>query len=412
MSIDQLLSDAARAVAADVTPPDVDLGAVRRGARLRRRRAQAAALGAVAAVVVVAGALVVDGRPDSTPQPVEPVPTPSRTAEPTVVEPGWSPDSLAAEEVVEAPRATPVVVGVAPGDPDTRFALWTLSGRVGAAVTTDGYRTTTYASAPFGPDPAFQLLSPRDDLFLLSHVNQGEQWLVGTDGTVRRVSRVRREVLPEDERLWFQCSSDGGWRSTWCALDPESAQASVWPPAWDGSAIPPGPGRTPWGANPEPRAVGSTGRLEVWWGTGGSRQVRTLATAAYGDYVLDCPAGLMALWSVQSPGSGIDIHTSTDGGATWQATSYDAPTADQWWKVRCAADGSFLAVDSERGMVVWRAATTDSAFREVFRAPGPATSIGLADLHTVDGRALATGVDVAAVSDDSGLTWTSTEDWR
>lgn len=411
MSLDQILGDAARGLAADLVPPEVDLAALHRGARARRRRTQAAVVAAVALAAVTTGALLVDRDPDSTPQPVVPVPTPTMTPTPTEVEPGWSPDSVSARDVVMDARARATATGVAAGDPDTRLAIWSVAGRTGVAVTTDGYRTTAYASVPRLQAGAYQVLSPRDDLFLLSHVNHTEEWLVGADGSVREVDRVRREVLPRDERLWFQCA-DGGWRSTWCALDPEAAKAYVWPEAWDGSAVPPETGATPWGANPEPRSVGATGRLEVWWGTGGERQVRTLADAQYGDYVLDCPSGVMALWSVASPGGEVSIHSSTDDGVTWQVRSYVAPTADQWWKVRCAADGSFIAVDSERGTVVWRAGRTDDAFRQVLAAPGSAASIGVADVRTVDGRVLASGEGVVAISDDAGSTWTRLEDWR
>ena len=414
MSLDQILGDAARGLARDVVPPEVDLGAVHRGARARRRRTQAAVVAAAALAAVTTGALLVDGRPDSSPEPVVPVPTPTSTptGTPAPTEPGWVPDSVSAREIVRAERATAVATGVAAGDGDARLAIWAASGRTAVAVTADAYRTATYVAVPGDASATFAVLSPRDDLFLLSHVNQTEEWLVGTDGSVRGVDRVRREVLPQDERLWFRCAEDGGWRSTWCALDPDAATAYVWPEAWDGSAVPPGKGVTPWGANPEPRSVGGTGRLEVWWGSGSEREVRTLATAQFGDYVLDCPSDRMALWSVAAPGAGVDIHSSSDGGATWQVTSYDAPTADQWWKVRCAADGSFLAVDSERGTTVWRASPSDDAFRQVFSAPGSDASLGVADLHTVDGRAVATGGGVVAISTDSGVTWTRMEDWR
>ena len=409
MSIDQLLGDAARRVAADVAPPDVDLGAVRHRAQVRRRRARVAVVAAVSVAVVATGAALVDVRPDSAPGPVRPVPTPTPTQD-TPVEPDRSPGSATARDVVRAAGARPTMVGVDAGDPDTRLAVWTVQGRTGAALTTDGYRTTAYVRAPWAPGE-FQVLSPRDGVFLVSHVNHDVQWLVESDGTVRRVARVRLEVLPDDERLWFQCSV-GGWRSTWCALDPEEATAYVWPDAWDGSAVHPGNGATPWGANPEPRAVGSTGQLEVWWGSGPDRQVRVLAEAQYGDYVLDCPPDLMALWSVASPGAGVSIHTSTDGGDTWDVATYAAPGADLWWRVRCAADGSFLAVDSERGVVVWRAERSDDAFRRVFEAAGSAASLGAADLRTVGGTAVASGTGVLATSEDSGLTWTRVEEWR
>ena len=415
MSLDQVLRDAARGVAGDVVPPEVDLGAVHRGARVRRRRTRVAVAAVATLVVVTTGALLVDGRPGSSPQPVVPVPTPTSTPTGTPTqdeEPRWSPEALSARDVVLDERARASATGVAVGDRDTRLAIWAAGGRTGVAVTTDAYATTTYVSVPQLQADAYRVLSPRDDVFLLSHVNHTDEWLVGADGEVRSVDRVRDEVLPADERLWFQCATDEGWRSTWCALEPDSATAYVWPDAWDGSAVPPGSAVTPWGTNPEPRSVGGTGRLEVWWGSGGGQQVRTLATAQFGDYVLDCPTDLMALWSVTAPGEGVDVHTSSDGGASWQVTSYAAPTADQWWKVRCAPDGSFVAVDSERGTTVWRAASGDDSFRQVLAAPGAAASIGGADVRTVDGRLLASGEGVGAISDDAGATWTRLEDWR
>jgi hypothetical protein len=158
--------------------------------------------------------------------------------------------------------------------------------------------------------------------------------------------------------------------------------------------------------------VGSTGLLEAWWGTGSQRVVETLASARNGDYVLGCPPDVMALWSVGSAGGAVDIHTSRDGGGSWQVSTFEAPAPDQWWSVRCGPDGSFLAVDSESGMTVWRADQAGDSFREVFSAPGTPGSIGTADLRVQDGRVFASGDGVVAFSDDAGRTWTRVRTWR
>lgn len=404
MSLDQRLSQAARRVAHDLTPPEIDLGAVRSRARSKRRRTAALAGTVAVLAIVAAGAALDQGRPTSAPVPVVPAPTPSP------IGPGWTPDTITAEEIVKAADAKATAVGVALDDTDTRLAIWTSVGYAGVALTTDGYRTATYTSIPGTELGGFRVIGLPGGLFLVT--NPGDtDWLVGVDGTVRPVVRAHGEVPATDDALWFACN-DGGWRDTWCSLDPSTARASVWPRAWNGSAVPPQGGAKPWGANPEPRAVGNTGLLEAWWVSSSGRQVRTLTAARYGDYVLGCPSDLMALWSTGADGSTVDLHTSRDRGATWQVSSYRTVDADQWWKVRCAPDGGYLAVDSERGAVVWRAEKGDDAFRKVYDAPGTAESIGSAELWTTDGRVFVSGEGVVAISVDSGKTWTRVSTWR
>jgi hypothetical protein len=407
MSLEQLLRDAAHGIGDGLAPTEVDLGRVRARAQASRRRTTALAA-AAAVLAVVAGASIAEGRLDSSPQPVKPnptpvLPTPSPTSSPSRVPPK---DAALAEEIVRSGQATVGVVGVSDADPDTRLAIWRAAGGSAITVTTDGFRTATYTTGP----RLRQMVRARsitDDLFLLSDINDTVELLVGTDGSVREVRRMTGQERAADDRFWYQCNGGELWRSTWCALDPTTATASMWPEAWDGSAVPPIAGAEPWGANPRPRSVGATGQLEVWWGSGGERQVRTLASATYGDYVLDCPADVMALWS--SSGGAVTIHTSRDGGANWETETYEA-SADQWWKVRCAPDGSYLSFDSERGTTVWH--TQGGAFRQVLAADGSAGSIGNADLWTYDDVAIASGQGLGAISDDSGLTWTRIEKWR
>lgn len=410
MSLDQRLSQAARRMTDGITPPEVDLGAVRARARRSQRRTAVLAIAATVLTVGATGAVVVGGRDDAAPLPADPSPSPSPSVvETTSTQAPWSPDSITAEEVVNDPDARPRGVGVAAGDPDVRLSIWATSADSAIAVTTDGYRTTTYASAPVA-DGELNVSSPRDDLFLLSKVNKDKEWLVGVDGTVRRVARVRGEVAPDDPRLWFQCS-DGGWRYTWCALDPDRATAHVWPGRWDGSAVPPGEGAFPWGANPEPRAVGSTGQLEAWWDTGSGRSVRTLASADNGDYVLECRPDLMALWSHASGTSTVEIHVSRDRGATWQVSSYEASAADLWWQVRCLPDGSFLASSGEEGLALWRAEESGDTFRRVFKAPGESTP-GSVTTWTPGDRDSIAAAGIAASTTDDGRTWTAGRTWR
>ena len=158
--------------------------------------------------------------------------------------------------------------------------------------------------------------SPEGRRFLVTDQSNGGEWLVDVAGNVRRVTRVATEFRPADPRLWFQ--RPGHWRSTWCALDPDSANAYAWPRAWDGSAASPAVGDPPWGANPEPRATSSSGRLEAWWDTDRGRQVRTLAVAHEGDYILDSPSGEMAYWARPDGADTVELHISRNRGADWE----------------------------------------------------------------------------------------------
>jgi hypothetical protein len=407
MSLDNLLTAAAREVALGVAPPQVDLEAVRAGARRRHRRTTVLVAAATVATAVLGGIVVTNGRLSDAPDPVTPIPTITPT-DPAPTESVWVPDSITPEQIVRADDARPVAAAISAGDPDTRLSIWHSAGYSAIAVTADGYETVTYGAIAGVRPSNLEILSPGEGLFLLTGVNHDEHSLVGADGTVRRLAMVHKQVEPGDDRLWFQCA-DEGWRYTWCALDPDTATAYVWPKAWDGSAVPPGPGVQPWGANPEPRAVGSTGVLEAWWGAGPDRQTRALGAAEAGDYVLGCAPGLMALWSLDS--GTIDIHTSRDGGATWQVASYAAPQSDIWWQVRCLPDGSWLASSGHGGLSLWRASASGHDFEKVFEASGPEGSGFAAVANQRDPYTIASG-GIAAYSTDEGRSWTKVESGR
>ena len=74
MSLDHRLTEAARHVAEQVEPPEVDLGAVRGRARADRRRTIALTVAAAAAAVALAGIplLTAGGRDSTAPQPAAP----------------------------------------------------------------------------------------------------------------------------------------------------------------------------------------------------------------------------------------------------------------------------------------------------------------------------------------------------
>jgi hypothetical protein len=332
------------------------------------------------------------------------VPTPSSSP--------WTPASVTPQDVVTAQGAVLRSVGLAAGDTGTRLALWSDGGSVGLVLTRDGFTTSTYADVPFryGGEVGLtdvRVSSPRDDLFLVQAGNASVEWLVGVDGRIRHVTRVDSERMPRDPRLWFPC--EGSWRATWCALDPDTATAYRWS-AWDGSAVPPGAGVTPWGANPKPRSTYSSGRLEAWWGFGGGRRLHTLAAVRQGDYVLGCRPDLMALWSSASGSGTLKIHTSRDGGASWQVASHLASGVDPSWQVRCMPDGAFLVFSDK---AVWRAEASSGPLHKVLEVAGGLTAPdGGVQLQLLGDRAVLTGRGVAAVSQDAGRTWTTIQRWR
>ena len=423
MTLDRRLTESAHQVVERLTPPTMDVGAIR--ARARRNRRRSALLTAAATLVAVGavGAGVVAVRDTAAPGPVEPAPGPVETLTTTAPEqPNAFPTSMSSEEVVNDPRSDLWTAAVAPSDPATRISMWLIQCDrpcpdqgpfefTGAALTTDGYATTTYFRPPFSLGVDLTVSSPRSGLFLVVDQSNGGEWLIDEDGIVRTVAWVDSELRPTDPRLWFQCPSR--WRHTWCALDPDTATAYMWPRAWDGSAVRPGMGDRPWGANPEPRATGSSGRLEAWWDTTRGRQLKTLAMVHEGDYILDTPPGEMAYWS-QPDGTGtVDLHTSRDGGGSWEVDTREAPDFPEGMQVRRSPDGAYLATSTYPQLIVWRAEATGGPFRMVYeQAPTSGANTSGAGLWTQDDLVYATANATVAVSHDDGLTWRTIETWR
>jgi hypothetical protein len=278
------------------------------------------------------------------------------------------------------------------------------------ALTADGYRTTTYAPVPLGANRVVS--SPRDGVFLLSD-GSGKEWLVDVKGSVRRVRRVLgTEYVPADPRLWFQCVY-GSWRSRWCSLDLRTATAHVSSKQWGGSAVRPGLGAQPWGAHPEPRTAFSTGRLEAWWYTDRGRQVRTLARAHDGDYILGTAPGAMAFWAPGARSGTVDIHTSRNGGADWKVETRAVPGtgSSRMRVVTRSPDGALLMCTADDLLVVSRAEASGGPFRKVYVTSSfgdePCSGVGIQG-----GLVYVNAGDVAAVSKDGGRTWTTIRTWR
>lgn len=100
MNLDQRLSDAARRIAAETDPPEVDLDAIRGQARANRRRTLALSAAAAAVAVIVAGTAVVNRDPSATPvRPADPV---------EILPPGDTGCAPQREDPVAAPTGTAI----------------------------------------------------------------------------------------------------------------------------------------------------------------------------------------------------------------------------------------------------------------------------------------------------------------
>lgn len=427
--LDRLLRpDLSHAAAEAARPPDFN-SIVQRGMQRSRTHAVLVAAGAAALVAVIGvGSWIVASPDDTDPSPA-PSPTPSLSpSSPTTEasEPDRSPTSMTPEEVVNDPGAVVYTTAVSPVDPDVRLAIWSalckecpkqqVTGRrptlSAIALTTDAYETTTYVTneIPLGVD--LHVSSPRDDLFLVSEMSNGGEWLVDLDGAVRPVTRIDQEIAPDDPRLWFHCYA-GDWRFYWCSLDPDSATAYVWPESWSGSAVRPGVGESPWGAHPDPdsRSAGIED-LVAWWDDESGRQTQTLADFyPHGDFIAGSPPGEFAYWAWQEGSDTVDLHTSRDGGATWQIETRTTPGFNAWTQIIRSPDGALIAYSIFPQLVVWRAEASEGSFQQVFEAPSAHETSG-SGLWTQDGLLYANATGVAAVSDDYGRSWTAIENWR
>ena len=423
-----------RRLADRVTPPPYE--AITAAARRRdRRSAVTTTMVALTTVcLVTVGVLVVREMDSSVPEPVRPpvtspTPAPSEKSKPSRRAEPQSLESMTPEEVVTAadaelrggrggprrPRRQDLGVArpvpLVPGQAGRTRRLPGPPTYTGMALTTDGYETATYARHSFS-SLLSAVHSPRDDVFLVTDLGNGREWLVDLDGTVRRVERVETEIRPSDPRLWFECARAGGWVTTWCSLDVDAATTYVWPEEWNRSAVSPNSGEEPWGWSPasegtyeDPGVV-----VEAWWYENGVRHRRVLATDARGDVVHGSPAGDLAYWTWQVGDSTVDLLTSQDRGATWDGETRAAPAFKRWVRMTRSPDGALLAWMVYPHLVVWRAEASGGGFHKVLEVHGLELAGG--GLWTQDGLVYANGSGTAALSEDGGLTWSFIETWR
>jgi hypothetical protein len=181
---------------------------------------------------------------------------------------------------------------------------------------------------------------------------------------------------------------------------------------WAGSAVRPGLGVLPWGANPEPRSAYLTGQLEAWWYTAQGRQLHTVAEAHDGDYILGTPPGDLAFWAPGTKKGTLDIHVSHDGGAHWSVETHAAPgPAGGARRLTRAADGALLMCSATGSVTISRAEADGGPFRQVFTKPASGDDL-CAGFGTQGNLAYLYAGDTAAISRDGGRTWTAIDTWR
>jgi hypothetical protein len=282
------------------------------------------------------------------------------------------------------------------------------------ALTTDGYASATYVESPFGHGRDLQVASPAPDMFLLHDESNGGAFLIGTDGVVRRVSRVDTPMQPTDPRLWFQClSAVRPDEPTWCALDPEQSTAYPMDGSWGNGldASRPDAGEEPWGIR-----LGSGDTLEAWWDVGGARPWRPLPGSRTGSVgvVRSPPGGGPMWWSWPDGSQTLDLLVGRDRSAPWQVVARAAPqTYSAYVALNGTPDGGLLAVRSWPRTQIWRADDLEAdAFSLVYDAgpapenPGDADTVLVGDeIRIIDGAA-------TVVSSDQGRTWTNVSTWR
>ena len=363
--------------------------------------------------------------------PRSPLPSPTVSEEPKPSEKAapQSLESMTPEEVVTAPDAELEAVAVAPGDPDVRISMWHAlchwcpdrpDGRggilgpptfTGMAITTDGYATATYVRHPFS-GVLSAVHSPRDDLFLVTDHRQRPEWLVGLDGTVRRVERIDDELRPTDPRLWFECGRAGRLDDHLVLARPGCSDG----PRLAGGVEPfgraPAHRRASRGAGPR-RAPGRTRTPGRRRGLVGRRRRQAEARARRrrpGRRRPRVPAGDLAYWTWQLGADKVDLHTGRRPGSNLDRRDSCGP-----WVQPMDGDDSFARwrtarLDDYPHLVVWRAEASGGGFRRVHEARGP--ELAGAGLWTQDDVVYANGSGTAAVSDDGGLTWTTIQSWR
>ncbi|WP_107705633.1 beta propeller repeat protein [Nocardioides allogilvus] len=163
---------------------------------------------------------------DPTPPPPAPTPTPTATGSVVL-------DRPSPEEIVDDPASVLREVQVAPGDPDTRVALWSTCfadgcgpRRLAIAVTADGFRTRTLADATW--HHAFVRLSAGGEVVVLDYQRGLSLDVVRADGSVLPVDMVK-DVAPVARGEVVAGMVFRPARNRFWATDPATATAHLVP---------------------------------------------------------------------------------------------------------------------------------------------------------------------------------------
>jgi len=425
--------DELRGLTGVIRPPSLD--AIVSTSRRRRRRGMVTAVSVAATVALFAGggALLTGYDDRSAPPAQDPTPGP-----------------MTPEGIVIGEDSRLVQAATSLDDLDVRVAVWeadcpecdesdVTSPTVSAlALTTDGFASTTYVDSPAGsyrkPDGLGEfrgpwIESPAEGLFLIVDTEKPGEWLVGTDGTVRRVERVTSPVAPSDPRLWFRCypaETPAAWNGVsylnpahmfpWCALDPDSATAYQWPARWNGSVPLPVSGEQPWGIDDRWQPT------FAWWEVNGQRQRRFLADSpedARGK-VWNPPTGGPLFFTRYGDEPEMDLLLPSEGGDPQIVTrdAPDGPSSGEFDLMTGTPDGALLAVQTYPETAIWRTEDLDSGnFELVYEFatttdPEPIQSAWAHEPTIVGDQIHLTTPRGAVMSDDDGRTWTEITTWR
>ncbi len=433
----------------------------RRIDRERRRRAAAVVAAATVVVVVVAwGAVALGGLTSRTPDPADshrPQPGPTRSESDRPVErfrPAEGTERLTPRQTVLSYNAVLVHAAAAFGDPDVRVSLWETTCLAcppcpdcrahpsfrALALTTDGYRTTTYLRPVQNNVQSITRIG--HDGFLLNDELNAWQRLLTSDGRLRRVRMVDEQRAPDDPRLVFQCDRNltdpvkgyANGQSGWCVLDVRSATASPLPATWvvGRSMGRPTLGQRPWGIEyvyPTPRS----GYDRAWWVDSGERRYAELPRSPRNVPVAslsDDDAPTYFHWPLWSDRVDVFLVSERSGGLR--------KVASRPWLPLTRAEMSEAGHPEEIGLDVSFARTPDGgllawSYRELTTRPGltvwRADSLTRGEFATVyeGGRQVLSeprlGLDLAVhdgrihldtlVSEDDGRTWTEpVTTWR
>jgi hypothetical protein len=461
MTVDDLRELAHLADGVDGHSPDRLAEVHRRIERARRRRAASAVATAVLVVLaVVAGSFTLADLTGRTPDPADshrPTPSPTRSETERPVErfhPEEGTNRLTPRQTVLSYNAVLLQAVTAFDDPEVRVSLWQTDCLAcppcsecrshptfrALALTSDGYRTTTYLRP--GTHNVQSITRTGDDAFLLNDELNARQRLLTTDGRLRPVRMVDEQRSTKDAGLVFQCDRnltdpvigyDKG-EAGWCVLDVRSATAASLSATFvvGRSSARPALRQQPWGIEYVYPAPG-IGYDRAWWADDGARRYAELPRTPTFQPVLSLSEDDTPTYITWRPWSDhVEVFAVTDrsgdlrkvGRRSWLPVTREEISERGHPKEVAlyphyarTPEGALLAwsyreLTRRPGLTVWRAdSLTRGAFETVYedgRQVTESSNLGL-DLAVHDGRIY---LDTL-VSDDDGRTWTEpVTTWR